>query len=319
MILQTGMRTDIPAFYSEWFMNRMKEGFVYVRNPYNPVQVTKYRIDPNVVDLIGFCTKNPAPMLPLLERGSSDEQAAMLLDASYWFVTITPYGKEIEPHVPDKEKVMDDFIRLSKLVGADAVAWRYDPIFISETYTLERHVEDFAHMAEKLAGYTHSCVISFLDLYEKTKRNFPEGRRVTREERLFLGKEIIRIGKKYDMTIRPCAEGKELSVYGADCSGCVTQSIYEKAIGGRLVIPKSVKSQRAECACVFGRDIGQYNSCGHLCKYCYANADRELVLRNIRMHDPTSPFLIGKQQADDVIHQAEQRKWRDEQLSIFDL
>ena len=174
-------------------------------------------------------------------------------------------------------------------------------------------------MAEKLAGYTHSCVISFIDLYEKTKRNFPEARRVSKEERLTLGKEMIRIGKKYDITIRPCAEGNELEIYGADCSGCVTKSIYEKALGGRLLIPKSVKSQRAECACVFGRDIGQYNTCGHLCKYCYANADNELVRSNMKRHDLNSPFLIGNLQPDDVIHEVEQKRWRDDQMSIFDI
>ncbi len=311
MILQTGMRTDIPAFYSKWFVNRLKEGYVYTRNPYNPSQVTKYQINPDVVDLIGFCTKNPSPMFSYMDDLKPYGQ--------YWFVTITPYGKEIEPNVPDKEQVLEDFIRLSQMVGADSCGWRYDPIFISETYSVERHISEFEHMAEKLAGYTHSCVISFIDLYEKTKRNFPEVRRVSREERLTLGKEIIRLGKKFDITIRPCAEGNELKSYGADCSGCVTQSVYEKAIGVRLIIPKSVKSQRAECACVFGRDIGQYNTCGHLCKYCYANADNESVRRNMSQHDPDSPFLIGNLQPDDVIHEAEQKRWRDDQLSIFDI
>ncbi len=310
MILQTGMRTDIPAFYSQWFANRLKEGYVYTRNPYNPLQVTKYHINPNVVDLIGFCTKNPAPMFPYMELLKPYGQ--------YWFVTITPYGKEIEPNVPKKEKVMDDFIKLSGIVGANACGWRYDPIFISEEYSVERHIYEFKYMAEKLAGFTHSCVISFIDLYEKTKRNFPEARRVSREERLTLGKEIVQIGNKYDITIRPCAEGNELADFGADCSGCVTQSIYEEAINGRLLIPKSVKSQRAECACVFGRDIGQYNTCGHFCKYCYANADNELVKSNMRQHNPLSPLLIGNLQSTDVIHEAQQKRWRDDQMNIFD-
>ena len=93
------MRTDIPAFYSEWFINRIKEGFVFVRNPYNPVQVTRYSLSPDVVDLISFCTKNPAPMLGKMEHLDPYGQ--------YWFVTITPYGKDIEPNVPDKQKVME--------------------------------------------------------------------------------------------------------------------------------------------------------------------------------------------------------------------
>ncbi len=310
MILQTGMRTDIPAFYSEWFINRIREGFVYTRNPYNSVQVTRYRINPEVVDLIGFCTKNPSPMLSHMDILEPYGQ--------YWFVTITPYGKEIEPHVPDKNQVLEDTVRLAKIVGADAVGWRYDPIFISEVYTVEYHIAAFERMAEKLEGSTHSCVISFVDLYEKTKRNFPEVRRVVKEERLMLGEEMVRIGREHGMTIRPCAEGEELSRFGADCRGCVTQDLYEKAIGQRLIIPKSVKSQRAECACVFGRDIGQYNTCGHLCKYCYANTDPAIVLKNMQQHDPESPLLIGHLQPEDVIHDADQTRWRDDQLSLFD-
>lgn len=137
MILHTGLRTDIPAFYTEWFRNRLKEGYVMVRNPYNPVQVTKYQISPDVVDVISFCTKNPAPFLPYMD---------LLKDyGQYWFVTITPYGKEIEPNVPDKESVMESF---------------------------------------------------------KT-----------------LAKEFVRIGNKYGMVIKSCAEGTELEEYGVDCSG----------------------------------------------------------------------------------------------------
>ena len=118
MIIQTGMRTDIPAFYHEWLINRIKEGFVMARNPYDPTQVTRYSLSPEVVDLMAFCTKNPSPMLPHMDVLKSYGQ--------YWFVTITPYGKDIEPGVPDKRKVMEDFKKLSEIVGADSVGWRYD-------------------------------------------------------------------------------------------------------------------------------------------------------------------------------------------------
>ena len=178
MILQTGMRTDIPAFYSRWFLKRLREGFVLVRNPYDPQSVTRYRLDPSVVDLMGFCSKNPAPMLPHLD--------ALRDYGQYWFVTITPYGRDIEPRVPDKEQVMESFQRLSDAVGPDSMGWRYDPILINEQYPVERHIRDFEHMAKTLSGYTESCVISFLDLYEKVKRNFPEARELRREERITL-------------------------------------------------------------------------------------------------------------------------------------
>lgn len=113
MIINTGMRTDIPAFYADWFAGRLKAGFVLVRNPYNPHSITRYRLTPDVVDLIGFCTKNPTPMLPHMDLLRPFGQ--------YWFVTITPYGKEIEPHVPGKLQVLDSFKRLSDIVSVDSV------------------------------------------------------------------------------------------------------------------------------------------------------------------------------------------------------
>ena len=128
MILNTGSRTDIPAFYSEWFRNRLREGFGMARNPFAPEQVTRWRIDPAVVDLIVFCTKNPGPMLPHMEELSQFLQ--------FWYVTITPYGKEIEPGVPDKKQILQSFRTLSDLVGKRCVGWRYDPIFLSERYTI---------------------------------------------------------------------------------------------------------------------------------------------------------------------------------------
>ena len=194
MIIQTGMRTDIPAFYSQWFMNRLREGYVLVRNPYEPSQVTRYRLDPAVVDALAFCTKNPAPMLPHLE--------ALRPFGQYWFVTITPYGQDVEPNVPDKEMVMADFRRLTKAVGLRAVGWRYDPILITARYSVEQHIADFERMAAALSGYTETCVISFLDLYQKVRRNFPEARAVGREERLALGKAFAEIGRRYGITIR---------------------------------------------------------------------------------------------------------------------
>ena len=135
MILNTGSRTDIPAYYSEWFYNRIREGYVLVRNPYYPSQVTRYTLDPAVIDMMVFCTKNPSPMF--------DSFSLLEPFDTFWFVTITPYGKEIEPHVPDKEQVMDSFLRLSELVGAGRMSWRYDPIFISEKYSADYHIKQF--------------------------------------------------------------------------------------------------------------------------------------------------------------------------------
>lgn len=310
MIIQTGMRTDIPAFYSKWFLNRIKEGYVLVRNPYNERQVTRYRLTTDVVDLIAFCTKNPAPMLPYMN--------VLKPYGQYWFVTITPYGRDIEPNVPDKEKVMDDFKKLSDIVGVDSVGWRYDPILVDDKHSVEWHITEFEKMAENLCGYTKSCVISFIDIYKKVERNFRGVREVSKKDRITLGKEFIKIAGKYGMTIRPCAEGDELTLYGADCSGCMTVNTFETALHVHLDVPKRKTNQRnGQCACLLGVDIGAYDTCGHLCKYCYANSNTGLVKENMKKHNPMSPFLIGESMPGDVIHEAKQESWIDHQLNLF--
>lgn len=312
MIINTGMRTDIPAFYSEWLLNRIREGYVLVRNPYNPLQVTKYSLSPEAVDLISFCTKNPAPMLPRMDILKPYGQ--------YWFVTITPYGRDIEPNVPEKQKVMEDFKMLSDTVGVDSVGWRYDPIFVDGEHSVEWHIGEFEQMAKNLAGYTRTCVISFIDIYKKVERNFPEAREVYNSDRLTLGKAFIDIAKKCDITIRPCAEGNDLEPYGADCSGCMTVKTFETALHAKLDVPKRSKNQRnGECACLLGTDIGAYDTCGHLCRYCYANTNPELVKENMKIHDPKSPFLLGHSTPEDIIHVAKQQSWINQQISMFDL
>ena len=307
MIINTGQRTDIPAFYSDWFANRLKDGFVCVRNPYNPNQVSRYHLDPSVVDCIGFCTKNPAPMFKYLD---------LLKDyGQYWFVTITPYGRDVEPNVKDKHELLEDFKKLSGIVGVNSVGWRYDPIFITDKYSMEYHLRAFDKIAAALDGYTKTAVISFIDLYAKVKRNFPEAREVTKEQRLFLGKEMVNIAAAHGMTLKPCAEGDDLVPFGADCGGCMRIRDYERAIGKRLNAPKK-KGARAECACYLSCDIGAYNTCRHLCRYCYANAEPAKVLAQSRLHDPKSPFLIGGYMEGDKIHDVPQRSWIDEQIDM---
>ena len=309
MIINTGQRTDIPAFYPEWFANRLKEGFVCVRNPYNPIQVSRYQLNPEVVDVIGFCSKNPAPFFPYLDLVKDYGQ--------YWFVTITGYDKDIEHNVPDKYKILEDFKYLSSKVGTNAIGWRYDPIFIDEKYTVDFHLNRFEEFAKELDGYTNTVVISFIDIYAKVKRNFPEAKPVTRDERIKLGKEIIEIAKSHNMTVKPCGEGDYLSRFGADCRGCMTVETYEKAIGKRLIVP-ATQSSRKECACYLHCDIGAYDTCAHLCKYCYANNDFDQVAVNRKNHDPQSPFLIGNYRPEDIIKDVPQKSWVDNQLNIFD-
>lgn len=211
MILNTGSRTDIPAFYSDWFYRRIQAGFVLTHNPYRPEQVLKYRLSPDVVDILCFCTKNPAPMLPRLAELSAFRQC--------WFVTLTPYGRDIEPHVPEKSAGADAIQRLSAQVGAQAVIWRYDPIFLTEKYDMAFHLQAFEQLASALAGHVSACVISFLDLYEKTRRNFPAGRAVSMENQRLLTAQFVRIGAKHDLPIRTCCEDSSLAACGADGAG----------------------------------------------------------------------------------------------------
>lgn len=307
MIINTGSRTDIPAYYSEWFYNRIKEGYVLTRNPYRKEQVLKYLLDPSVVDCINFCTKNPAPMLSRLKELEQFKQL--------WYVTITPYEEEIEPHVPPAEEVIESMQRLSEELGVKAIVWRYDPVFITEKYSLAFHIKSFEKMAAALTGYTHRSVISFIDLYEKTRRNFPEVREVTMGERHTIGKEFAAIGKKYDIIINSCCEGTYLKEYGIDILGCMTQKIVEQAIGSALDVPKR-KPARPHCDCLLGSDIGMYNTCGHACRYCYANYDQNTVIANMRLHNPKSPLLIGNLQPNDTVHHTKQESWINNQLRL---
>jgi hypothetical protein len=308
MIINTGMRTDIPAYFSEWFFNRIKEGYVLTRNPYYPQQVTRYELTPDIVDCISFCTKNPAPMLNRLDEIRDFRQ--------FWFVTITPYGKEIEPNVPDKNNVMESFKRLSEKVGINSVGWRYDPIFITDKYDLDFHIDSFNRMAANLSEYTNACVISFIDLYAKTKRNFNNAREVSLQERAVIGKEFAKIGEKYNIKIRTCCEGKDLAQFGIDTSGCMTKPIIEHAIGESLIVPKK-KSLREGCACLLGNDIGMYNTCPHGCIYCYANYNKDTVIKNLKQHNPASPFLIGGKCEGDIIRSAKQSSYVDRQISLI--
>ena len=321
MIINTGMRTDIPAFYSEWLMNRIHEGFVYVRNPYYRFQVSKYSLSSKVVDCLAFCTKNPYPMLKYLDE--LKEQYNM-----FWFVTITPYGKDLEPNVPSFEKVIQDFKTLSNILGKNAVALRYDPILITEEYSVKKHIEMFDKIAKSLKGYTEDVTISFLDLYEKVKRNAPDIRPPTNEEQRYIAKEFVRIGKENNMIIHGCCENPNLKEVGIDITGCMSQEIVEKAIGFNLKPPSGqskriVTNENKEkpiCNCLMGNDIGAYNSCMHLCKYCYANFNKTLVQENYKLHNPKSPFLIGESTPEDKVSEAKQKSWItfDNQISLLD-
>ncbi len=294
-ILSVSRRTDIPAFYAEWFFNRVKEGFVYVRNPIVKNNVSKIALNTQVLDCIVFWTKNPSRYFI--------DNLHLISDYNYYFqFTITPYDSTIEQNIADKEKVMAHFIELSKKVGKERIIWRYDPILLSNQFTIEKHIKAFDAMAKLLHPYTEKCIISFIDFYKKTERNL-RGTSV----RVFEDKEIVelssyfmKIANTYGVKLETCAEPVDLHFLGVDHGKCIDNELIER-ITGKRVIAKKDKNQRSKCRCIESIDIGEYNSCLHNCLYCYANFSKEKVMENAKMHDKESPMLIGNVKAEDQI------------------
>ena len=311
MILSVSRRTDIPNYYSEWFFNRIKEGFVYVRNPVNVHQISKVDITPEVVDCIVFWTKNPEPMLNRL-----DELSAY----NYYFqFTLTGYGKDIERGIPHKkEKMIPVFWKLAEKIGREKVIWRYDPVIFTKKYTYEYHLKAFEQIAEALKGYTEKCVISFVDVYAKNKRNiemFDLYKTDTNELKKFAAK-ISEVAKKNNMTIGSCAENINLDEYGISHNCCIDKELIERIVGCRLNVQKD-RNQRKECGCVDSVDIGAYDTCKNDCKYCYANFSPERVAKNSSKYDAKSPILcsiIGEQ---DKITERRVKSLKEQQLSFW--
>lgn len=286
MILSVSRRTDIPAFYSEWFFNRLKEGFVYVRNPMNIHQVSKIILSPEVIDCIVFWSKNPRPMLSRLNE---------LRHYMYYFqFTINPYDSGLEKSVPKKEGIIATFRELSNAIGPKRVIWRYDPIIMTEKMDLDYHVHYFREIAKRLEGFTNTCVVSFVDLYRKTRNNLKDTQvnELSEKEMFDLSAQLFTIAKQYGITTQTCAEEIALESVGIKHGRCIDNALIEDLLGVKLVVSKD-PNQRKECGCVQSIDIGEYNTCAHGCKYCYANFRDSMVVRNRAAHDPNSPLLVG--------------------------
>ena len=290
MILNVSGRTDIVAFYSKWFLNRLKEGNVDVRNPFNPNLVSRINFDD--VDLILFCTKNPIPIVDKLGD----------IKIPYIFhVTITPYKDDIEPNLPSKSKIIEAVKKISTRVGIDNIYVRYDPIFISEKYNIEYHIKAFTKLCSLLKGYVKTIIVSFIDNYKNVRKNLPylKYRSFTEEDYKLIGENFSKIAKDNNMVIQTCFEERNLTEYGFIKGECMSKELAFKLTG------KTYKKWQARkgnaCNCVELVDIGVYNSCNHLCKYCYANYDESKVKENINNHDINSSLLIGHINSDDII------------------
>lgn len=294
MILSASRRTDIPALYSDWFFNRIKEGFVYARNPMNPKQISKVSLSPELIDCIVFWTKNPRAMLDRLDE----------LDRyNYYFqFTVNPYDTAIEVHVPKKNAIISTFKRLSDTIGRERVIWRYDPILFSDEINIDYHIKYFEALAQKLEGYTDTCVISFLDNYKKSERNLKasSARVLTTNEVMSVAEEFAQIAQSHSFKLESCAEEYDLSQYGIIHGKCIDDNLIEKIIGAKLSVKKD-KNQRKDCRCVESIDIGEYNTCTHNCLYCYACFNVEIAAKKQMQHDPYSPLLVGYVSEDDVV------------------
>ena len=311
MIISASRRTDIPTYYSEWFINRVRDGYLYVRNPMNIHQISKITLSPNVIDGIVFWTKNPIPMMQYLDE---------LNNYAYYFqFTVNAYGKDVEVNVPNKNDVIiPAFRKLSNRIGRDRVIWRYDPILLTEKYTIDYHVNYFNELAKRLSGYTHKCIISFVDLYRNTQAHLKELNILPlgEKEMCELAERLVEIANKNDLIVESCAEKINLEQFGIQHGHCIDCQLFEKILNCKINILKD-KNQRLECGCMESIDIGAYNTCKNGCVYCYANFSKTTVIKNMGAHNPSSPLIFGEVMPDDKIVEKKMFSLKKNQISLF--
>lgn len=320
MILSASRRTDIPCYYAEWFMNRIRAGTVLTRNPMNHTQLSRIPLSPAIVDGIVFWTKDPKNMLPYLDELDR-------LGYSYYFqFTLTPYDRSIEKNLRPKTEIEDTFIDLSNRVGRKRIVWRYDPIILNDTLTVDYHKEQFSRLCEKLAGggsrapYTDTVIVSFVDLYKKLsasqKQEAPLIRPITDEEIAELAGFIGKTAREHGLRAAACCERADLTKYGIERSSCIDKTRIEAICGESLELSGD-KNQRPGCGCCESIDIGAYNSCPNGCVYCYANDNPTTTEHRYASHNPNSELLIGDIADGEKITDREVKSNRHNQIRLF--
>lgn len=290
MILFASGRTDIVAFYTKWFINRYREGYVDVRNPFYNSLVSRIYFED--VDLLYFCTKNPLPIIPYLKE----------FDKPILFnVTITPYKNDVEVNVPNKSLIIEGVKKIAEIIGKENVYVRYDPIFLSERYNLNYHIKAFERLCSLLDGVTNHIIISFIDDYKNVRKNMSSLKIIpfTENDYKEIGINFSRIASKYNISCQTCFEKEDLVKYGFVKEDCLSKKMAYTLTG--KTYRKGRMRKENLCNCVEMVDIGFYNSCKHLCKYCYANYDEGKVLENFQNHNVNSSLLIGELSDTDVI------------------
>lgn len=305
MILSIDFRTDIPAFYSEWLVNRFKEGYVYFRNPAYPSTIHKIILDKQHIEGIMWCSKNYLPILHDL-KSITDKFP------SIFHYTITGYGKDIEPNVPSLEQSIYTFKELSERYGKDRVIWRYDPIFFTKEWTYNRHIQNFQHINKQLCRHAGRVVLNFVSLYEKVKRHMPDLKEVSYNDKANLIHDFVNISS---IPIQTCGNGLQFKdLKGVEVTGCLD----EHALNLMGIYPKTPKGNAVPwgCLCYPNTCIGEYNTCLHKCKYCYASADFDKCDENYSKHDPKSPLLIDWPRGDENIIEMKPKLLNTRQLKL---
>lgn len=314
MIISASRRTDIPSFYGKWFINRLKEGYVLIQNPYNTKRYSKALLTRDNVDCIVFWTKNPIPFFKYLNEVDR-------MGYPYYFqFTLTPYGKDIEKNLPSKKILIDTFISLSKHIGSHRIVWRYDPIIIDDKFNISYHINAFEKMATLLKNYTNRCIISFIDSYKNisTRLGYEPKYQITYENINLIAKAFSTIAKENNIILSTCAESVDLSEFNIYHASCIDKHMIEDILGCKINAIKD-KNQRKDCGCIESIDIGTYNCCANGCNYCYALKNQESSYNNIKKHDPKSPVLIGQPNPNAIITKRKSTSVCVNQITIFDM
>ena len=291
MIISASRRTDIPAYYSQWFLNRLKAGYVLIRNPVIGSTIHKIELNPKIVNCIVFWTKDAANILDKLDEISS-------LGYRYVFqFTITPYGSDIERNMRPKEDIIKTFKRLSSMIGSERVIWRYDPIIFNETLTPEYHLKNFEDMCRQLSGYTDIVNMSIVQSYH----NKSFGLELSRQDKEKFLRSLKEIALSHSIDPRMCCYPEDPQMYGIKRAKCIDKEYLEKICGYKLKLPRD-KNQRTLCECCESIDIGIYNTCIHGCTYCYATSNLRETIYNYKNHHPENELLVGSiSQEDDIV------------------
>ena len=288
--MSASRRTDIPSYYSEWFMNRLKEGYVLTRNPMNYHQIRNIELNPENIECIVFWTKDPLNLLKYLPQIDN-------MGYQYYFqYTLTPYGKEIEKHIRDKKELVKTFRELSQRIGSERTVWRYDPIIINKELTIQYHIERFEQLCRELQGCTKVCEISFCDIYKKLSKEVKESvvLPISELQMQQTTRAFVEIGRKYDIELRACCEKEILMEAGVRPAACIDRELIQH-ICGYPIQAKPDRNQREGCTCIQSVDIGIYNTCKHDCIYCYASHSEKSIIQNCLRHNPKAPLLIGEE------------------------